>query len=147
MKVFNRILSTILKSCNQSMFLNKNQFFCDACQYGKFHSLPFPTSEYHAQMPLDIIHSYLWGLAPIQSCDGFRYYIHFLDDSSRHTWIYPLKNKCDATKMFVKFKSWLRTAKRCNKRIKIVQPDCRGEYRSFTKVYQNCGIQFQHSCP
>ena len=141
----NRILSTILKSCNQSMFFNENQFFCEACQYGKSHSLPFPTSEYHAQEPLHLIHTDLWGPAPVQSCDGYKYYIHFLDDYSRHTWIYPLKTKGDALDVFIKFKRLVEN--RFNKKIKIVQSDWGGEYRSFSKVLEKCGIEFRHSCP
>ena len=56
----NKILFEILRSCHQSMLINKNISFCDACQYGKSHSLPFPISTYHAKSPLELIHSDLW---------------------------------------------------------------------------------------
>ena len=140
-----KVLSEILKSCNQSMVFNKNIFFCDACQYGKSHALPFPVSSYHAKSPLKLIHSDLWGPAPITSSEGFRYYIHFLDDYSRYTWIYALKNKNEAIEMFVKFKRLVEN--RFDKKIKIVQSDWGGEYRSFTKVLEQCGIEFRHPCP
>ena len=56
----NKILFEILRSCHQSMLINKNISFCDACQYGKSHSLPFSISTYHAKSPLELIHSDLW---------------------------------------------------------------------------------------
>lgn len=61
------------------------------------------------------------------------------------TWIYALKNKSEAIEMFVKFKRLVEN--RFDKIIKIVQSDWGGEYRSFTKVLEQCGIEFRHPCP
>jgi len=65
--------------------------FCDSFQLGKAHNLPFTNSQSQAVESFNIIYFDLWGSAPICSTDGFHYYILFVDDFSRYTWIYPLK--------------------------------------------------------
>uniref|UniRef100_A0A803QII2 Uncharacterized protein n=1 Tax=Cannabis sativa TaxID=3483 RepID=A0A803QII2_CANSA len=79
--------------------------FCNACQQGKSHSLPFPISQTRASQPLESVHTDLWGPSHIQSKDGFKYYIYFIDDYNKFTWIYPLSLKSQALDMFFKFKA------------------------------------------
>jgi len=40
--------------------------------------------------------------APINSSSGF---VHFVDDFSRFTWIYPLKQKSETIQAFMQFKN------------------------------------------
>lgn len=75
--------------------MNKSPSFCEACQLGKSHALPFRKSELHAEHPLDLIHTDLWGLVPIQSLFVYKYYISFLDDFSRYLWSFLPKVKGD----------------------------------------------------
>lgn len=97
----NRVLQTVMKSCNQNFKINEKPTFCDACQYGKSHLLPFAKSISHALKPLELIHTDIWGPSPINSSSGNRFYIHFIDDFSRYTWIYPLKSKSEALTAFI----------------------------------------------
>ena len=60
---------------------------CNACQLAKSHQLPYTHSIHRTTMPLELIHSDVWGPAPI-SVGGFRYYISFVDDFTHFTWIY-----------------------------------------------------------
>ena len=140
-----RTLSKILQTCNQNSLINEKKLFCDACQYGKSHLLPFSISDSHAEKPLDLIHSDIWGPSPIASSSGFRYYIHFVDDYSRYTWLYPLKNKSDALQTFILFKNLVENL--FDKKIKSLQSDMGGEYLSFTNFVQQHGIQVRYSCP
>lgn len=41
-----------------------NLLFCEPCQLGKSLALPFKFSTTHAQNPLDLIHSDMWGPHP-----------------------------------------------------------------------------------
>lgn len=91
-----QVLSQVLKGCNQNLNVNELNSFCDACQYGKSHVLPFNTSNSHAKVHLELIHTDLWGHSPILSISDFNYYIAFIDDFNRYTWIYPMKNKSDS---------------------------------------------------
>ena len=40
----------------------------------------------------DLIHSDVWGPSPISTSGGSRYFVIFVDDFSRYTWIYLFKN-------------------------------------------------------
>ena len=99
-----RVLDIVLNSSNIKT-KEDDLPFCESCQYGKSHKLPFQNSQSHAENPLDLIHTDVWGPAPINSTSGFHYYIHFIDDYSRYTWIYPLRNKFDALSAFLQFKT------------------------------------------
>lgn len=88
---FIRVFDMVLQKCNIKLPVNDKLNFCEACQFGKSHNLPFPTSTSYASTIFKLVHSDLWGPAPIFSTGGFRYYVLFVDDFSRFTWLYPLK--------------------------------------------------------
>jgi histone deacetylase 1/2 len=77
---------------------------CNACQLGKSHQLPYNISIHHTTMPLELIHSDVWGPAP-PSVGGFRYYISFIDDFTKFTWIYLMVDRTDVQRIFVQFKN------------------------------------------
>lgn len=43
------------------------------------------------------------GPAPVQSIDGFRYYIIFVDHYTKYIWFFPLKAKSDVYTIFPPF--------------------------------------------
>jgi histone deacetylase 1/2 len=141
----NNVLDKVLKICNVKTSPSDKFKFCEACQLGKSHLLPFKSSSSHAQEVLELIHTDVWGPSPINSISGFKYYVHFIDDSSRFTWIYPLKQKSDTIHAFMQFKNMVE--KQFNKRIKIIQCDGGGEFKPVQKVALETGIQFRMSCP
>lgn len=85
----NPVVIRISKQCNVSNSSYTTTNCCDACQYGKSHALVFHYVHNQNNQPLQIIHTDLWGLSPLTSQLGFRYYIHFIDDFTRFTWIFP----------------------------------------------------------
>lgn len=60
-------------------------YFCIACQYGKVCQQRFPSSMNKTSSALQLVDADLWGLTPILSNEGFRYYIHFVDDFTMFT--------------------------------------------------------------
>jgi hypothetical protein len=62
---------------------------CSSCQLGKGKKLPFVESSRESLSPLQIIHSDVWS-SPSTSTNGHRYYVIFIDDYSRYSWMYPL---------------------------------------------------------
>ena len=72
---------------------------------GKSHKLPFIISKTIYTQPLQLVESNIWGLAPMSSTHGFKYYITFVDAFPRYTWIYFLKNKSEAHESFIHFKT------------------------------------------
>jgi hypothetical protein len=73
---------------------------CDACQQAKVHQLPYAVSSCVSQVPLELGHTDVWRPA-IKSAGGFKYYVSFLDDFSKFTWVYLLKHKSDVERVFL----------------------------------------------
>lgn len=94
---------------------------------------------------MEFIHTDLWGPSPVASHTNFRYYIHFLDDYSRYTWLFPLKQKSDALAAFIHFKRLVEN--QFDRKIKQLRTDWGGEFQAFTQLVNENGILFQHSCP
>ena len=59
----------------------------------KTTSAPVPKREECEQGLLDVIHLDVWGPAQTTTFEGCRYYVTFMDDFSRHTWILPMRQK------------------------------------------------------
>ena len=93
---------------------------------GKVHRLHFPVVETKTSHILELIHTDLWGPSPTPSRAGHIYYISFVDDFSRYTWIYPLKLKSEALQIFKLFR--LQVEKQFQCPIKKLQSDWGGEY-------------------
>jgi hypothetical protein len=124
---------------------NKDEL-CDSCQLGKSKRLPFSASNRVSTTPLELVHSDLW-TSPVPSISGCKYYIIFVDDFSRYTWLYPLHNKSEAYDTFLKFKTLVETQLSC--KIKQLQSDGGGEFTSFRfQQLLSCnGIIHRKSCP
>ena len=82
---------------------------CDSCSIAKSHKLPFTLSEKRTTAPFQLIHSDLWGPTVVPSFAGFRYYICFVDDFTKYTWLYPLKHKSQAYTTFVTLEKMVKT--------------------------------------
>jgi hypothetical protein len=66
---------------------------CNECAQGKNFKNPFPKRDSKAKGVLELIHSDVCGPMPSSSISGYVYYVSFIDDYSRKTWVYFLKSK------------------------------------------------------
>jgi hypothetical protein len=126
---------------------NSNKIsLCDSCPLGKSKRLPFFASHRQTQSPLSLIHTPIW-TSPITSISGYKYYVVFVDDYLRYTWLYPLKTKSEVYECFVKFK--LLVEKQFSSSIKQLQSDGGGEFTSsfFQSFLTQNGIMHRKSCP
>ena len=73
---------------------------CEACQYGKQNRLSFPLEGYRSKNLLDLIHTDVWGPTKNAFTGNCRFYVTFIDDYSRKTWIYFMKEKSDVFSCF-----------------------------------------------
>ena len=71
----------------------------------KSHRLPFVLSKSKAMKPFDLVHFDFWGPSLVQIVIGASYFLLFIDDYSRFTWLYLLKDKAEVFSYFLKFKS------------------------------------------
>ena len=98
------VVKSILRSNNLGCSFDSNFSVCDACQKGKSHQLPYNNSICVTYFPLELVHTNVWGPAQVSS-GGFKYYVSFVDDYSRYTWIYLIKRKSDVEQIFYNFQN------------------------------------------
>jgi hypothetical protein len=140
-----KVVRQVLSSFQLPVSTNKSYSPCSACLGSKSTQLPFPTSTTRVTAPLHLIFSDVWGPAPMYSRNGFRYYVSFLDAFSRYTWVYPISCKSDVLPVFKKFQIYVE--RYFESKIKVVQSDWGGEYRSLNKYLTEQGINHRLSCP
>ena len=81
----------------------KHEGACKGSVKGKNTKKTCPSSESKAKEILEIIHSDVCGPMSSSSLSGYVYYVYFIDDFSRKTWIYFMKRKDE---VFSKFKEF-----------------------------------------
>jgi hypothetical protein len=77
--IVQRVLSGNNLSCSKEKL---DAWVCDVCQRAKSHQLPFPKSVSMSKVPLELVFSDVWGLAPI-SVGRFKYYVSFIDEYNK----------------------------------------------------------------
>lgn len=138
-------LAEVLKTCNIPIPPKSLAEFCTACCLGKSHRLPTSLSTTVYAQPFELVVCDLWGPAPIQSLGGYTYFLTCIDAYSRFVWVFPLRLKSDTLTQFVQFKTMVELQFNC--KIKVVQSDGGGEFRSFPKYLNNLGITHRFTCP
>ncbi|RVW32186.1 Retrovirus-related Pol polyprotein from transposon RE2 [Vitis vinifera] len=143
-----QILSHVL---NSDLPGNKDRYSlsleCDSCKLGKSKTLPFPLHASRASHCFDLIHSDVWGPSPVSSYEKFKYYVTFIDDHSRFTWVYFLCSKSEVFRTFTEFLAYVDN--QFSTSIKTLRTDSGGEYLSteFQAFLASKGIIHQRSCP
>ncbi|KAK9182889.1 hypothetical protein WN944_026037 [Citrus x changshan-huyou] len=94
----------------------------------------------------ELIHSDLWGPAPVDSYDGYKYFVLFIDDKSHATWLYLLKSKTEVIFVFQEFHNMV--INQFDAKIKSFRTDNGTEYTSglFSKYLRNHRILHETSC-
>jgi len=73
------------------------------------------------------VHSDIWGPAPTPTMGGAQYFLLFIDDYSRFTWIYMMKNRHELPQIYINFAKMIQT--QFSKVIKVFRRDNAMEYR------------------
>lgn len=120
------IVQSILHLNNLPCARESRLSVCNACQLAKSHQLPYSRSTHVSTFHLELVFSDVWGPAP-QSVGGYKYYISFIDDFSKFSWIYMMHDRTEAPRIFLQFK--VHVERLLDTRIKCVQSDWGGEYQ------------------
>ena len=67
--------------------------FCEHYLYGKHNHVIFSSSVMRVEEILQLVHNDVFGHVSVPSLGKSVYYVSFIDDFSRNTWIYFLKKK------------------------------------------------------
>jgi len=101
--------------------------FCPVCSFGKQTREKFVrTDSVRCKDVGEVIHSDVCGPINIPSVGGAEYFLSFVDDYSRKSWIYFLKRKSEVFETFKNFRVLFRT--QSGKPIKVLRSDGGGEY-------------------
>jgi transposase InsO family protein len=121
--------------------------FCEHCLYGKQNRVRFPSGATRVEGILQLVHSDVFGLVSVPSFGKSVYYVSFIDDFSRNTWIYFLKKKFEVFDRFKEFKALVEN--QIEKIIKVLRTDNGGEFcrNEFEEFCNKCGIARQKTTP
>ncbi|KAJ0851519.1 putative RNA-directed DNA polymerase [Helianthus annuus] len=132
-------MDTLIKMENKGLVfglpkITKDGDVCEGCVSGKQSRKAFQKkTTWQASKPLQLIHSDICGPMRTESIGGCRYFITFIDDYSRKTWVYFLKFKSEALNFFKAFKTL--NERQSEHLIKTLRTDRGGEYCS--KIFQD----------
>jgi hypothetical protein len=109
-------------------FSSEHHELCKGCTLGKYTKTAFPSSDSRAAGILDLIHSDVCGPMSLASLTGSLYYVVFIDDFSRKSWIFFMKTKGQVFSRFQEFKALVEN--QTGKKIRVLRSDNGGEYTS-----------------
>lgn len=122
-------------------------FFCESCTLSK--SVHKPPKEKHRRSKelFELIHSDIVGPIPTTSLGGNQYFCTIIEDSTRYTWVYPLRKKSDVADKLENFVRHINT--QFGLKIKRLRTDNGGEYISQTlkTFFERKGIVHERTPP
>ena len=95
-----------LKHLFLSLFsqVNERVFECETCIQAKSHRASFPLIlNKKNTTPFSLIHSNVWGPASHSDGSGIKWFVIFIDDCTRITWLYLMKYKNEVFQIFQVF--------------------------------------------
>ena len=129
-------LPCIVSKCN-------NVQPCYICPLAKHRCLSFPSNNHMSKFPFDLVHCDVWGPYNVSAMFGYRYFLTIVDDCTRFTWIYLLKQKSDAIVAIPQFFNMI--SNQFNSTIKVFRSDNAKEL-AFTDFFNEKGVLHQYSC-
>uniref|UniRef100_A0A5B7B4M6 Retrovirus-related Pol polyprotein from transposon TNT 1-94 n=1 Tax=Davidia involucrata TaxID=16924 RepID=A0A5B7B4M6_DAVIN len=120
------------------------QDVCEGCALGKHHRQSFPKGvAWRAKEMLELVHTDVCGPMQTPSHAQNRYFILFIDDYTRMTWVYFMRQKSEVFVIFKKFKSLVE--KQSGHFIKTLRSDRGKEYNSneFNQFCEDEGMERQ----
>ena len=120
---------------------------CESCILVKSHKHSYLPSVSHSTSPFTLIHSDVWGPAPVSATHNFSYYVLFVYDCTRMSWVYFLKQKFEVFSVFVAFYNILQT--QFHAKPQILRSNNGGEYinSAIKQFLSDYGMLHQTSCP
>ena len=129
-------------------WISVSSFQCESCQLGKHFRATYPRLDsIPSQNIFELIHCDVWGPSRTPSLSGFCYYIVFVDDYSRVSWAYLLKDQTDVLPSVRRFLQEISTQYSITP--KVIRMDNALEFVQ-SALEEHCaslGIIHQTSCP
>ncbi|WVZ01111.1 hypothetical protein V8G54_027180 [Vigna mungo] len=121
---------------------------CEVCIIAKQTRRPFKTHlVMRSKERLEVVHSDVCGPMETPTLSGNRYFVTFVDEFSRMTWVFLIKLKSEALEVFKRYKNQVENES--ERQIKLLRTDGGGEYTSheFKKYCSDQGIIHEITAP
>lgn len=125
------------------MFKNNN-LNCETCKISKFRRKSFkPLKEIRSQHPLELLYADVWGPYEHKGREGERYFLAIIDDYSRKTALYPIREKSEV--FGIVRRHILRAERFLGRRVKNFRSDNGNEFvnRNFQNFFAEMGINHE----
>ncbi|CAN1132933.1 Retrovirus-related Pol polyprotein from transposon TNT 1-94 [Linum perenne] len=121
------------------LFLNKDQqlFQCDVCQFAKHTKSVYSSIGYRPTSPFSVVHSDIWGPIKVSNVTGARWFITFIDDHTRMTWTFLMKEKSETKTLFQDFYALVQT--QFQTQIRVLKTDNAKDY--FNSILSSFFVQ------
>ena len=91
-------------------FSSLSSLNCESCHYAKLNrGHVSPRVNKRASAPFELIHYDVWGPRPVLSSTRFKYFVTFVDDFSRVSWLYLMKSHSEFFSHFSAFCAEIQT--------------------------------------
>jgi len=126
--------------------MSVHSFHCDVCEFAKHYRTTFLPSTNKSSKPFDLAHSDVWGPAPISNTFGAKWFVFFIDDCTRVTWIFLMKDKSEVFQLFVNFYRIIQT--QFGSPIKKLRSDNGREYvnQNLSNFLKDNGVVHELNC-
>lgn len=119
---------------------------CEVCLKAKLTRLPFPKKSLSkSDRALDLIHTDVCGPMQTISPSGKRYILTLIDDFSRFTMIYLLREKSEVEGKLTEYVALVKNKFSCIP--KVIRSDRGGEYIGASGYIKDQGIRIQYTAP
>jgi hypothetical protein len=93
---------------NGISYINIDDEVCEGCIFGKQHKESFLNRTWTTRERLALVHLDLCGPMEIVSFGKAHYFLTFIDDYSRKTWVYVCKISLNCFLIFLSLRNWLK---------------------------------------
>ncbi|RVW20422.1 Retrovirus-related Pol polyprotein from transposon RE1 [Vitis vinifera] len=116
---------------------------CNVCPLAKQRCLPYISLNKRCSSTFDLLHLDIWGPFSVGSVEGYKFFLTIVDDYSRVTWVYMLKNKSEVQKYIPDFFAFVK--KQFGKEVKAIRSDNAPEL-FLSNFYHSLGVIHYRSC-
>ena len=123
-----------------------SEFHCETCELEKHTRVYFPIRNKRNSHPFHLIHSDIWCLSTMSNVSRARWFVSLIDDNTRVTWIFLLKQKYDVIIVIPNFHSMVQN--QFGVQIKSFMTDNARDYFNhiLSPYFQSQGILHESSC-
>ena len=121
--------------------------FCENYVYGKQkRDIFLRVGKQKRSEKLELVHTNVWEPSQVQYLGGSLYYVTFIDDATRKTWVYCIRKKYVVFSTFKKWKDLVENE--IVRRLKCIIYDNGGEYynKEFDSYCSYHGIRKRRQC-